>query len=217
MSSALFTVTPATHRGWTVGVEGETDLQGFAVVGPDGVEVDWFFGDHVAHADALADRLNGLWSSEDEIVRCKTCGRVVSSGDPERYPYCRGCHYVGNASEDVRADQLLTFRRAFPDATVGIDHTGGGCFWLAIRWDGSDTYYALTDGEASLPTDGEGNPVRGGWGYVGRHWDTEDDWSSDDVAELHYSADAMDDPSQGLTDADAVAIIRADIAARVRA
>lgn len=208
----LFTLTPATRRGGTAARREEHDLQGFAVVAPDGSEVDW--DSDLARVQKMADRLNALYPTEADIVPCRVCGAVVTSGDPTRYPYCRTCHYVGNASEDVRADSLYAFRVAFPDADVHIDHTGGGCFWMSIRWDGSDVYYALTDGEASLPTDSEGNPVRDGWGYVGRYCDDEssDDYEGFTVREA--DGDAPQDHTLGMTDAEVIAIVRADIAAR---
>lgn len=74
----------------------------------------------------------------------------------------------------MRKDQIAKFKGAFPGAEVGIDHTGGGCFWLSIRWDNDPVFYVLTDGEASLPSDDEGFPIADGWGYVGRHADDEE-------------------------------------------
>lgn len=215
--SSLFTLTPATRRGGRAGIVGEIDLQGFSVVGPDGLEVDWFPSDDgqpSAHIVKVAARLNALYPSAEDVVRCKLCSAVVTSGDPQRYPYCRTCHYVGSATEDVRSGSLAYFRRLFPDASVGIDHTGGGCFWMSIRWDGSPVYYVLTDGEASLPTDEDGNPVRGRWGYVGRYCDDESSDEYEGVTIAERQTDWSDDPTGGFSDAAAVAIIRDDIAAR---
>jgi len=213
VTETLFTVVPATRRGATSTRPEQHDLPGFAVAYVDGSEVEWYSDE--SSALRLCDRVNGLYKSEADVVLCKVCGAVVTSGDPQRYPYCRTCHYVGNAAEDVRGDSLHAFRVAFPDATVRIDHTGGGCFWLRISWPDSPTYYTLTDGEASLPSDSDGNPVRGGWGYVGRYCDDEssDEYEGWTVAE---NADALDDPSLGFSDARVVEIIRDDVAARLR-
>jgi hypothetical protein len=209
----LFHVVAKSHRGHTVGVVGETDLAGWEVVGPDGEECDWSFGDHKSRADEIAARLNRLYATADEVVRCRTCGAVVTSGDPQRYPYCRSCHYVGNAAEDVRAATLSYFRETLGPVEVRVDHTGGGCFWLAIQFPESETFYVLTDGEASLPTDENGDPIRGGWGYVGLHSEREEDW--DTPEELRYIAEAMDDPSQGLSDEQAAALVLADYGSRL--
>jgi hypothetical protein len=208
----LFTVTPATRRGATSTRPEEHDLPGFAVAYiPDGSEVEWY-SDRES-AETLATRCNGLYDSEADVIRCAVCSAVVTSGDPARYPYCRTCHYIGAAEEDVRAEQVTRFAFAFPDARVGIDHTGGGCFWLSIRWADSPTYYTLTNGEASLPTDADGRAVRGGWGYVGRYNDSDghEDYEGWALAE---NGDALENPSQGMTDAHVIEVIRADIAAR---
>jgi len=145
---------------------------------------------------------------------CKVCGRhVVTSKDPVRYPYCKNCHYVGSASEDIRSESITFFRSEFPDHLVSIDHTGGGCFWMSIRSESSPAYYALTEGEAGLPTDTDGNPVRGGWGAIGFYADEDDDGSGDDNL-VYYNADWYELPETCLTDAQAVEAIRAHMKAR---
>jgi hypothetical protein len=215
----LFHIVPKSHRGGRAGVVGEIDLDGFAVVGPDGEEVEWsssYDGQPSSHVVKIAARLNAQYPSAEDVVRCKLCSAVVTSGDPQRYPYCRTCHYVGSATEDVRSGSLAYFRRLFPDAVVGVDHTGGGCFWMSVRWKDSPTYYALTDGEASLPTDEDGNPVRGRWGYVGRYCDDEDSDDYEGCTIGERQTDYSDDPTGGLSDPEVVAIIRADLAARAQ-
>lgn len=167
---------------------------------------------------------------------CKVCGGEVTAKDPERYPYCRTCHYTGFAAQDLRADQLNRFRAAFPDALVVIEHTGGGCFWLAIRFVNEPKYYVLTDGEASLPDKGKAHDyeplAEGGWGYIGRHDDTEpgegDDWKDARFADYDGTplkafsepnwpkempseeAWFADYPAYALSDAEAIAIVKAD-------
>lgn len=176
-----FAVEPRTHRGMTTGVEGETDLPGFAVVDDGGEEVEWFFEAAQESAHKLADRLN----AQDETVACVTCGNIVTAIDPVKFPYCKNCFYTGRAFEHLRADQLTPFREAFPEAGIAVEHTGGGCFWLAVTFPDDDVFYALTDGEACLPSverTGEAEtPIRDGWGYVGRYAATygEDDGHPD--------------------------------------
>lgn len=99
---------------------------------------------------------------------CILCGGGTTAKDPEKYPYCRVCHYTGAAEESMRGEQLSRFAEAMPDFNVCVEHTGGGCFWLAFypRQEGRKEMYAATDGEAELPAvDGRALP-EGGWGIV---------------------------------------------------
>ena len=157
---------------------------------------------------------------------CILCGQAVGSKNPTKYPYCRHCHYVGSAEMDIRAAQMHDMQMMIgPAFTVDIEHTGGGCFWLAIRpVDGAETdpYWILTDGEACLPDDGtdERNAVRGGWGYVGRQVDyvMDEDGELEDTQEFYVSLygpdyDAMVDYTKGLTDRQAALMVLADMAA----
>lgn len=155
---------------------------------------------------------------EGDPIICKTCNRqVVTSGNPERYPYCKGCHYVGSAAEDLRSESLYFFNAALAGAgfEAQIDHTGGGCFWMSLRKPGSDIFYVATDGEACLPQDEKGDPIRNGWGYVG--WHTEDEMSEgyEGVA-LEFVEAALDDPALGLTDQQVVDRILQDLSDRER-
>lgn len=206
----MFTVVGRSHRGFAAGVEGETDLEGFAVLGPDGVEVDWLFGGMGDAALKLAARLNEMYADR-EIVRCKTCGAVVTANDPDRFPYCKRCFYVGNAHTDIRRVQVARFARAFPGWDVGVDHTGGGCFWLSVRQRTGGLYFVLTNGEAGLPEDEDGNPVEGGWGYVGRYHDDEEHPDYGGASPFYFNLDALDDPDAGLSDAQAIDLIRKEM------
>ena len=134
---------------------------------------------------------------------CETEG--VTSTNPD-VDFCRNCHYTGAAEERRRGEQLFRFRLAFPDADVGIEHTGGGCFWLSIRFGDSHDYYVLTDGEASLP---DVDPAEGGgWRYVGLH--------NDDEGSPHYNGTPLrfiedEDPDVALSDAEAIRDVRRDL------
>jgi hypothetical protein len=128
-------------------------------------------------------------------VECRSCGReeVGTKAHAVGYDFCRNCFHTGQADELLRSDQLDDLRARMPGWTVGVEHTGGGCFWLAFYPPNHDperhTHYAATDGEASLPTgpnpDAEADdaaagtrsevPIRGGWGYVGRYFYSTDD------------------------------------------
>jgi hypothetical protein len=131
--------------------------------------------------------------------RCSLCGGGVTSKDPERYPFCSGCHYSGAAASSQRAEQLAAIATALDGPEVAVEHTGGGCFWLAVRFAGEEDYYVLTDGEASLPEQPEG-----GWGYVGLQ--------SDNEASPHYEGTPIrylsDDDDPGLSDHEAALVIK---------
>jgi len=145
-------------------------------------------------------------------VICHACGRqVATSGDPSRYPFCKSCHYTGSAAEHLRADTMRFFTEAFPGFNVSIDHTGGGCFWLRIQRPDSRVYHILTNGEAGLPSDDAGEPVRGGWGYVGSWQASEYEDGEDDNDALYFNEDALSDPAVGLTDEQAADLIRRDL------
>lgn len=120
---------------------------------------------------------------ERDSQPCKACGRE-SENTPEKYPlypYCRNCYYTGAAAEDRHLNDLCLFRSAFPDAEVGIEHTGGGCFWLAFRWPDDPDFYCATGGEAELPDDDRWND---GWGVVCRYTG---DGDGDDFAVIRES------------------------------
>jgi hypothetical protein len=119
-------------------------------------------------------------------VYCKTCGAeaVGVKAHAAGFDYCRNCYHTGRAYSDLRSEQLDGFRAAMPGWKVSVEHTGGGCFWLAFYPpNGGGYFYAATAGEASLPStnDEDDLPIRGGWGYVGRYfWNDEDDAASEE-------------------------------------
>ncbi len=164
-------------------------------------------------------------------LACLTCGRemVGPKAHAVGFDYCRDCFYTGNAYEHLRSAQLAEMRAALPGWTVGVEHTGGGCFWLAFYPPNHDpdrhTMYAATDGEASLPdaTDDDGHevPIRDGWGYVGRYcWSVDADEENEhpDGVEgtIILEPDPGDDdywdtyPKHARTDAEIIETIRAD-------
>lgn len=142
---------------------------------------------------------------------CQLCGAEVTAKDPEVYPYCRNCHYTGQAHGHRWKATLDKLGAAFPGASVGIDHTGGGCFWLAVRWPDDPKYYVLTDGEAALPETEEGFPLADSWGYVGRQDDTDEAGEENDDYE---GSPLFWDYEKVQTDAEVIDTIRADREAR---
>jgi hypothetical protein len=90
--------------------------------------------------------------------RCRFCGEGVTSTNDE-VDFCRNCHYTGRAQEERRGDLIGRLGDLDLVGTARIWHTGGGCFLLAVELvDGR--LVTCTDGEASLPEDGEP------WGLV---------------------------------------------------
>ena len=98
---------------------------------------------------------------------CSLCGGGVTSKDPEKYPYCKSCHYSGAVATTVTyVEELSTLRGLLPEAEVVIEHTGGGCFWLRVWWDSDPNFYwCATEGEASIPDFSDGEL----WGIVCRY------------------------------------------------
>ncbi len=138
---------------------------------------------------------------------CATCG-AEAQNSPEsyaKYPYCRTCHYVGNAAEHEHEADLFAFREAFPDANVGVEHTGGGCFWLAFRWEDDPLYYIATAGEAELPDDDRWDD---GWGVVCAYMDDVEDDEGRIIAQSDHFGD-NGDPTF-LTKLDVIAAIGHD-------
>jgi hypothetical protein len=120
---------------------------------------------------------------------CEFCGNGVTSPNPE-VTFCRGCFYNGTAFEDRYADVIEVFQRAFPDHWATIEHTGGGCFWLAIHpLPGSPLaarspyYWALTAGDAVLPMFEEGEL----WGIVMRYCADEERAQTVVVGEIEFN------------------------------
>lgn len=116
---------------------------------------------------------------------CIICGAKVTARDPQAYPYCKTCHYSGAAQGNINADKVEPFALAFPNADVLIEHTGGGCHWLAIypKDTGSYPMYALTDGDANLPAEDETT-----WGCVVRYNHVDDEGTA-----IAWNVDEEDD------------------------
>lgn len=157
------------------------------------------------------------WLEIEEVERpsqpCTTCGTESqqSSEEYEKYPYCRNCHYTGVAAEDKHADQLAPFKEAFPDAKVVIEHTGGGCFWLAFYWEGDHYFYTATE-ESELP-----DSWADGWGYLCRNYndgtDTQEEWDHPDYYGTLILEGKRDDDgvlAEGFTPDEMIQAIRED-------
>lgn len=141
-------------------------------------------------------------------VRCRSCGseEVGVKAHAVGYDFCRSCYATGNADALLRADQIDRFRKALPGWEIAVEHTGGGCFWMAFTPpDAGGYFYTATDGEACLPEikpDGAeaSVPIRDGWGYVGRHFYDADDPEASD-AHPDYEGTTIAEPRSGMTTA----------------
>lgn len=141
----------------------------------DGVS-DWY-GDKDGRHDGPWVRTK-TWERHllSEVVRvvkrnpreCRFCGEGVTSTNPD-LDYCRTCHYGGRAQNDQHSDILDQFHAGLPDARyIGIEHTGGGCFWFAVYGPEESPYYwAMTNGDGGIPNFADGE----GWAMVYRYCD----------------------------------------------
>lgn len=99
---------------------------------------------------------------------CRFCGNGVTATNPDT-DFCRICHYTGRAEQDRIADRIARVERLLPDGwSAGVEHTGGGCFWLAVRHQEDPFYYAITAHDAVLP---EGDEE---WSWAFRYHENED-------------------------------------------
>lgn len=112
---------------------------------------------------------------------CRFCGNGVTSTNPE-IDYCRICHYTGRAQQDMHAVRIAEIESGLPEGWMAmVEHTGGGCFWLAIRHDANRFYYACTAHDAVLPDDAEGED----WSWVFRYHHDESHEDYEGVAIIH--------------------------------
>ena len=143
---------------------------------------------------------------------CSLCGNERENDPDSTYTYCRSCHYSGGAAEDLREGQMDFFRTQLVGSggTVGIEHTGGGCMWLAFRWKDEVEFYTATMTDAFLPEDEDGNAIRHEWGMLCMQYDSEERWEEFEV--LHdsgYEDDAGGLKKPRLTDQQLVTIVLA--------
>jgi len=88
---------------------------------------------------------------------CRFCGEEVQANDPN-CDYCRGCFYGGRTHDEwwpqIHAD-LKSFE-CVDDDTVGVWHTGGGCFAIgAVATIGGKSYEILVASDAAIPDPAE--------------------------------------------------------------
>jgi hypothetical protein len=100
---------------------------------------------------------------------CDICGNVFADGAfdaPPARTVCAGCYYSGAVHEKrPRIARLIErLRAAAPGAEVGVWHTGGGCFGLAVEW-------KARGGRLLFGTDGDAVPGEGEPFCVGRYAD----------------------------------------------
>lgn len=181
----VFAVKPAdADEKW-----GETLTHFFATI----EEAEAF----VAEASRMNERSYLIECAEKEGVRCSVpgCTEVSSAKNPSRYPYCRSCHYTGQAAEHQRESQMEYFADRLRESggSAGIWHTGGGCMMLGIQFEGTEEHYGCTMFDAILPEDDDGNPVRDEWGLVCWYRDEE---QADDGWELLHDSGYPDEKAE---------------------
>lgn len=115
-----------------------------------------------------------------QATPCEACGRGFATDGMKTV--CRACFYDGamHARRPRMAALIERLEAAAPTADVGVWHTGGGCFGLAVKWENGRFLFgtvAVMDeqteewtADAVLPNDNEM------WGigvYAG-----EDEWGA---------------------------------------
>jgi hypothetical protein len=106
---------------------------------------------------------------ERESKPCKFCGGEVQSNAVD---FCRSCFYGGEVFKEG-VSGIIDALKAHPmiDAeSVGVWHTGGGCFAVGANIDGDDSLALYCSDEASVDTPPSAeNP----W-MIGLQWDADD-------------------------------------------
>lgn len=142
-------------------------------------------------------------------VRCGGCGNDVTGEDrlkPE-YPFCRSCHYNGQAWA-VKYAMVIAELESY-GLRAQWWHTGGGCFVLVIqRADAPDQWAEISDETGAWEEGGPWEPFVGVTDDVGAHF-TDAAWS----AYAWLTADAWN----GGSDFDAAPTIETDSIAQVAA
>lgn len=190
-------------------------------------EAEQHIAGRVLHTAAEGDILGPDYLNIEVVERpsrpCKFCGTEVQV-DLEKHPdtdWCRNCHYLGVHDDDERMNQRADFVTALGADRVTVEHTGGGCFWMAFMFeDDPGHYYIATDGEASLPEGKDGKPIRGGWGAIqyitvdssGGEGDERGLWDFYESETLKGNTDRYWDeyPKHSLTDQQLIDLIKAD-------
>lgn len=91
------------------------------------------------HVDLVGSDFLGIREVERDSRPCRFCGGEVQA-NAEKHPevdYCRMCFYSGKVFEEGTQgiiDALIAHPRTVDD-TVGVWHTGGGCFAVGAELD----------------------------------------------------------------------------------
>lgn len=134
------------------------ESEGFAPYTGDGVPEEireMVTTDFPFYAEAVFT--NGMLAASPFGIErpCFLCGGEVT-GAPD-VNFCRHCHYTGAAATVAVDDLMDPIREAFADADyVGVDHLGGGCFGIGVRFDrddDSEEYALFTHFEGGLGLD----------------------------------------------------------------
>jgi hypothetical protein len=136
-------------------------------------------------------------------VTCKEAGRgetIVTAKEPRKYPYCKHCHYTGDAGTHMNRKTIDRINRLLPKGwESSVWHTGGGCMAVGIsRTDvqGAD-HYLMTGGDFEVDTIGAE-----GVGSMGRQ--NEEGYGN-------TLFDEYDGDGKRITVEDAIKLIKADI------
>lgn len=124
---------------------------------------------------------------------CTFCGREVTSTKPD-IDYCEMCFYTGRSWERTLDPLIQRIQALAPDATVGVWHTGGGCFNLAVTLPSGALLtpsIGTGDGEEWFPEPGFPTQPDERWCLVVS--ETEQAWSEWDEDKITFSGPLTED------------------------
>jgi len=141
------------------------------------------------------------------MTTCIYCGQEFNPPKPTT-PMCQFCWYGGKHHEAQRPQLLSTLRTIDGVTSANIEHTGGGCFGLAVR---------LTDGRFLFATDA----VKDGddWFCEANVPDVDQPWglgiyANEDGDDGFGSGEAVEPIRVPLSDADLIDAVRTIAAAK---
>lgn len=114
----------------------------------------------------------GARSRVEPGERVCECGQPITSKDPAA-EVCMHCYYEGKPLAAAFASQIAKLSAA-TGREWNVEHTGGGCFWIATR--SGDAYVAITGSSGELSGADTPDDIAEADGYmIGMYTDEEDE------------------------------------------
>lgn len=138
------------------------------------------------------------------MTTCIYCGNSFTAPKPTT-TMCQGCWYGGRHHEAQFPDLLYALRSVLGVDSATIDHTGGGCFGLAIRLTDKRFFFATV----AYKDDGGEWSVDVGIPEAGEPWGLGIYTSEDGEEDGGFYSGQMVEPARvPLTDAQLLAAVR---------